>query len=60
MPSGDRVCEHHAPELGAPAERWRVGARVPEHVYIGDRPVVTMPTAELAALVVAAVNERGR
>lgn len=35
---------------------WRVGHRVPEHVYIGERPLVTMPTAALAALVVAAVN----
>lgn len=35
---------------------WRVGHRVPEHIYIGDRPLVTMPTAALAALVVAAVN----
>jgi hypothetical protein len=37
-------------------EPWRVGTRIPEHVYIGDRPLVTMPTAELAALVVTAVN----
>ncbi len=37
-------------------EPWRVGKRIPEHVYIGDRPLVTMPTAELAALVVTAVN----
>jgi hypothetical protein len=37
-------------------ELWRVGHRIPEHVYIGDRPLVTMPTAELAALVVTAVN----
>jgi hypothetical protein len=37
-------------------EPWRVGTRIPEHVYIGDRPLVTMPTAELAALVVRAVN----
>lgn len=36
---------------------WRVGTRVPEHIYDGDgKPLVTMPSAELAALVVAAVN----
>jgi hypothetical protein len=58
-PSGERICEH-VERHEAPAERWRVGNRVPEHVYIGDRPLVTMPTAALAALVVDAVNERGR
>lgn len=46
--------ERHAP--AAIPEPWRVGTRIPEHVYIGDRPLVTMPTAELAALVVTAVN----
>lgn len=47
-------------DLSAASEIWRVGQRVPEHVYIGDRPLVTMPTAELAALVVDAVNARKR
>lgn len=36
---------------------WRVGKRVPEHVYDAQgRPLMTMPTARLAALVVIAVN----
>ncbi len=36
---------------------WRVGHKVPEHIYDAhDNPLVTMPTPELAALVVGAVN----
>ncbi len=42
---------------GAPLP-WRVGRRVPEHIYDGKgRPLVTMPNARIAAVVVAAVNK---
>jgi hypothetical protein len=38
-----------------------VGARVPEHIYDANgRPLVTMPSAELAAFVVASVNGAAR
>ncbi len=46
---------------GAPpgALPWRVGHRVTEHIYdADDRPLVTMPSAELSAMVVEAVNSR--
>lgn len=38
---------------------WRVGTRVPRHVYRGDEPICTMPTEELAREVVAAMNTYG-
>lgn len=39
---------------------WRQGKRVPEHIYDAQgRPLVTMPSAELAAFVVACVNGQG-
>lgn len=46
-----------APAQPAAPTPWRVGARVPEHIYDGDgNPLVTMPSAGLSARVVAAVN----
>ncbi len=54
--TAESLTDHQRPISEAQPEPWRVGRRIPEHVYIGDRPLVTMPTAELAALVVTAVN----
>ena len=34
---------------------WRVGSRVPQHVYRGDTPVCTVP-ANTAAYIVRALN----
>ena len=34
---------------------WRVGSRVPQHVYRGDTPVCTVP-AHTAAYIVRALN----
>lgn len=39
---------------------WRVGSKVPRNLYEGDRDVGRMDTPELAARVVAAMNERAR
>jgi hypothetical protein len=35
---------------------WRVGSRVPQNVYAGDRPIAQFHDADTAALVVKAVN----
>lgn len=40
----------------APGGEWRVGRRVPIHVYEGERPLGTFLRAEDAARAVAAVN----
>jgi len=37
---------------------WRVGNKVPRHVYRGNEPIFTAPTEELAAEVVEAMNLR--
>lgn len=54
----EQALEEQAAAEAQPVQPWRVGTRIPEHVYIGDRPLVTMPSPELAALVVEAVNAR--
>ena len=43
-------------EIAPLPARWRVGTRVPEHVYLDDKPICTMPSADLARAVVAAMN----
>lgn len=48
--------EHTAPAPAPAPGRWRVGTRVPEHVYLDDKPICTMPSADLARAVVAAMN----
>lgn len=42
------------------AEQWRVGRKIPKNLYKGDLDVGRMDTPELAAEVVAGMNELDR
>lgn len=37
---------------------WRVGAKVPQHVYLNDKPMFTAPSEEIARSIVQAMNSR--